>query len=269
MLLYQLPINSFSVSERTHRAAAQLIRAGLDVVNACVVRSSIPFVVIVMQRGLSTSCRRLLRCYLRVVPVVGCRLVVLIVEGGVLLDGGNGWVLGSHQRWSHIAAHRQRRVEQLLLRRRTNGADAAGLRIDGDLLGFHHFSRLEYAIFEQIGPIDPPSGILDEHAPDERFDDIRHLEGYFQFLGLQNLNELGDGTLIEGALAIDHFKQYDPQRPDIGLHGVDLPGDDFRCHVDGRSQHGLSQIGRAFQTLTEPEVSNLNDTVVQQNIVWF
>lgn len=90
----------------------------------------------------------------------------------------------------------------------------------------------------------------------------------FQLSFLEHFDELGDGGRLEGAEPVEHLVEDDSQRPDVCFGAVDLSPEDFGRHVDGRPKHGFGHVG-LLQAFAEPEISELDDALVEEDVVGF
>lgn len=74
---------------------------------------------------------------------------------------------------------------------------------------------------------------------------------------------------LEGILAINHLEQHYSEGPDVGLLGVGVGLDCFRCHMHGGADYEL--LDNAFLLVgeeSEAEVGKLEGSLGSKNIGW-
>ena len=91
--------------------------------------------------------------------------------------------------------------------------------------------------------------------------------GESQLRGFEYSDELGDGVGFKGTGPEEHFVEDHPQGPNISLGCVDLSSEHLWRHVDGRPQHSRSHVPLPQQVLAKSKVSQLQDTVVEEDVV--
>lgn len=64
-----------------------------------------------------------------------------------------------------------------------------------------------------------------------------------------------------------HLVKDDSQGPDISFIGVNLSFENLWCHVDWWAEHGFSHLISRVEIFTEAEVSELDDSVIEENII--
>lgn len=86
---------------------------------------------------------------------------------------------------------------------------------------------------------------------------------------IDEIDKPGDATFFEGTEAVDHFIEHNTQGPDIRFDGVNFAFEDFGSHVDGWSEHGLSEVFGVFHGFAEAKISEFDDSIVKEDIAGF
>lgn len=70
-------------------------------------------------------------------------------------------------------------------------------------------------------------------------------------------------------LPIEHFKEYQANRPNITLRAILLAFKLLRRHIERRTHHSRIQLRIRNHTLRKPKIRNLYDPVMQQQVLRF
>jgi hypothetical protein len=120
---------------------------------------------------------------------------------------------------------------------------------------------------EKLHPTNPAHGILGQHTGNQPFHKSRTGSWKLQLFAIKHFYEIGYGIGLERTDPKDHLVQHHSQRPDVCLVRVYFPFEHFRRHIDRRSEHSLGHLISGVEILAETEVTQLDDTVMEEDVV--
>lgn len=119
---------------------------------------------------------------------------------------------------------------------------------------------------EQLIPPYPLRWVYHQHFPNYILDGLWDFVWEDQRLFLYLFEQIDYVGGSVGHLAKDHLVEADSYRPDVCLDIIGLAVQHFRGHIERRPQDSLDLLILGAQQFGEPEVSQLNDAIVLEDV---